>query len=219
MNPGARGVSEPYRMFTSRAEYRLQLREDNADSRLTEAGRRMGLVDDSRWDAFSLKRDAVANEIERLKQTWINPRMVSRETAQAVFGQQIEREYTLADLLRRPEVAYNMLMTLPGAGNATPDAVVAEQVEIQIKYQGYIDRQQEEVASQLEHETLRLPMKIDYANVRGLSREVQQKLNTQRPETLGAAARMSGITPAAISLLLVHLKRGFDFDKTKRKSA
>ena len=214
-----RGVSEPYRMFTSRAEYRLQLREDNADLRLTQAGRRMGLVGDARWDAFCLKRDAVAKEIQRLKQTWINPRMVSRETSEAILGQQIEREYTLADLLRRPEVTYYKLMTLPGAEGAKVDVVVAEQVEIQTKYQGYIDRQQDEVARQIEHETLRMPKEIDYSNVRGLSREVQQMLNTQRPETLGAASRISGTTPAAISLLLVHLKRGFELDKTERKSA
>jgi tRNA uridine 5-carboxymethylaminomethyl modification enzyme len=214
-----RGVSEPYRMFTSRAEYRLQLREDNADLRLTEAGRRLGMVDDARWEAFSFKRDAVAKEMERLKQTWINPRMVPRETMEAVLGQAIEREYTLADLLRRPEVTYDKLLTLPGAGVRASDAVVAEQVEIQTKYQGYIDRQQDEVARQLDHENLRLPKEIDYTKVRGLSREVQQKLNMQRPETLGAASRLSGMTPAAISLLLVHLKRGFEPENTERKSA
>ncbi|MEO5862539.1 MAG: tRNA uridine-5-carboxymethylaminomethyl(34) synthesis enzyme MnmG, partial [Burkholderiales bacterium] len=215
----SRGVSEPYRMFTSRAEYRLQLREDNADLRLTEAGRRLGLVNDDRWNAFSLKRDAVSHEVERLKQTWINPRMVSRETSAAVLGQPIEREYSLADLLRRPEVTYDMLNSLPGAAAERLDSVVAEQAEIQIKYQGYIDRQQDEISRQLEYEHLRLSEEIDYANVRGLSREVQQKLNTHRPETLAAAARISGITPAAISLLLVHLKRGFATDKTKRQSA
>lgn len=214
-----RGVSEPYRMFTSRAEYRLQLREDNADLRLTEAGRRMGLVDDARWDAFSRKRDTVAKELVRLKQTWINPRMVSRETTEAVLGQSIEREYSLAELLRRPDVTYEKLMSLPGAEGGRLDAVVTEQVEIQTKYQGYIDRQQDEVARQLEHENLWLPKDIDYTAVRGLSREVEQKLTAQRPETLGAASRISGITPAAISLLLVHLKRGFDLDKSKRKSA
>jgi tRNA uridine 5-carboxymethylaminomethyl modification enzyme len=214
-----RGVSEPYRMFTSRAEYRLQLREDNADLRLTEIGRKLGLVDDARWVSFSTKRDAVAKEMERLKTTWINPRMVSRETSQAVLGQEIEREYTLADLLRRPEVTYGSVMTLPGAGDFVPDPIVAEQVEIQTKYQGYIDRQQDEVARQLENETTPLPKEIDYATVRGLSREVQQKLNTQRPETLGAASRISGMTPAAISLLLVHLKRGFAPINTDRKSA
>ena len=214
-----RGVSEPYRMFTSRAEYRLQLREDNADLRLTEIGRKLGLVDDVRWDAFSAKREAVAKEMARLKSTWINPRMVSRETSQAVLGQEIEREYTFADLLRRPEVSYETLMTLPGSGEQVADPVVAEQVEIQTKYQGYIDRQQDEVARQLENETTRLPAEIDYVKVRGLSHEVQQKLNTQRPETLGAASRISGITPAAISLLLVHLKRGFSTDTSERKSA
>ncbi len=215
----SRGVSEPYRMFTSRAEYRLQLREDNADLRLTEAGRRLGLVNDDRWNAFSLKRDAVSHEVERLKQTWINPRMVSRETSAAVLGQPIEREYSLADLLRRPEVTYDMLNSLPGAAAERLDSVVAEQAEIQIKYQGYIDRQQDEISRQREYEHLRLSEEIDYANVRGLSREVQQKLNTHRPETLAAAARISGITPAAISLLMVHLKRGFATDKTKRQSA
>ncbi len=215
----SRGVSEPYRMFTSRAEYRLQLREDNADLRLTEIGRNLGLVDDGRWNAFCTKRDAVAKEMERLKTTWINPRMVSRETSQAILGQEIEREYTLADLLRRPAVTYGSLMTLSGAGETVADPIVAEQVEIQTKYQGYIDRQQDEVARQLDNETLRLPQQIDYASVRGLSREVQQKLNTQRPETLGAASRISGVTPAAMSLLLVHLKRGFERDKTERKSA
>ncbi|MDQ3260682.1 MAG: tRNA uridine-5-carboxymethylaminomethyl(34) synthesis enzyme MnmG [Pseudomonadota bacterium] len=215
----SRGVSEPYRMFTSRAEYRLQLREDNADLRLTEAGRRLGLVNDDRWNSFSLKRDAVSHEVERLKQTWINPRMVSRETSAAVLGQPIEREYSLADLLRRPEVTYDMLNSLPGVAAERLDSVVAEQAEIQIKYQGYIDRQQDEISRQLEYEHLRLSKEIDYANVRGLSREVQQKLNTHRPETLAAAARISGITPAAISLLLVHLKRGFATDKTKRQSA
>ena len=214
-----RGVSEPYRMFTSRAEYRLQLREDNADLRLTEAGRKLGLVDDVRWEAFCLKRDAVAKEMERLKTTWINPRMVSRETSQAILGQEIEREYSLADLLRRPAVSYGPLMTLPGAGETVLDPIVAGQVEIQTKYQGYIDRQHDEVARQLDNETLRLPKEIDYTGVRGLSREVQQKLNTQRPETLGAASRISGITPAAISLLLVHLKRGFELDKSERKTA
>jgi tRNA uridine 5-carboxymethylaminomethyl modification enzyme len=214
-----RGVSEPYRMFTSRAEYRLQLREDNADLRLTGIGRKLGLVDDARWEAFSTKREAVAKEMERLKTTWINPRMVSRETAQDILGQEIEREYTLADLLRRPEVTYGSVMTLPGAGHFVPDPAVAEQVEIQTKYQGYIDRQQDEVARQLENETTRMPKEIDYATVRGLSREVQQKLNTQRPETLGAASRISGMTPAAISLLLVHLKRGFTPSNSGRKSA
>ena len=197
----------------------MQLREDNADLRLTEVGRRLGLVDDARWDAFCIKRDAVDQEIARLKRTWIQPRDVSRETMEAALGQQIEREYSLADLLRRPEVTYDKLLTLPGAGDRAPDAVVAAQVEIQTKYQGYIDLQQDEVARLLEHENLRLPKEIDYATVRGLSREVQQKLNTQRPETLGAASRMSGITPAAISLLLVHLKRGFEAGNIERKSA
>jgi tRNA uridine 5-carboxymethylaminomethyl modification enzyme len=202
-----RGVSEPYRMFTSRAEYRLQLREDNADLRLTEHGRRLGLVDDTRWDAFSRKRDAVARELERLKSTFVSPRSIPTAEAQRVVGQAIDREYALTDLLRRPGVAYAQLMTLPGAGDAVADAAVAEQVEIATKYEGYIDRQAGEVARARAQEDARLPDELDYRTVRGLSVEVQQKLNQHRPETLGQAARISGVTPAAISLLAVHLKR------------
>ena len=202
-----RGVSEPYRMFTSRAEYRLQLREDNADMRLTETGRSLGLVDDVRWASFDTKREAVARETERLRTTWVNPRMVAEADAMRVLGQALEREYALADLLRRPHVTYPSLMSLPHAGVPVTDPLVAEQVEIGIKYQGYIARQQDEVARQAGAESLRLPSDLDYATVRGLSKEVQQKLNQHRPETLGQAARMQGITPAAISLLLVHLKR------------
>ncbi|MDB5811063.1 MAG: tRNA uridine 5-carboxymethylaminomethyl modification enzyme MnmG [Betaproteobacteria bacterium] len=204
-----RGVAEPYRMFTSRAEYRLSLREDNADMRLTEIGRELGVVDDVRWQAFERKRDAVTRELERLKSTWINPAVVARHDCERVLGQGIEREYPLLDLLRRPNVSYASLMTLPTAGPAVEDAKVAEQVEIQCKYQGYITRQQDEITRQAAHETTRLPAELDYRAVRGLSIEVQQKLNQHRPETLGQAARISGITPAAISLLLVHLKRGF----------
>ena len=202
-----RGVSEPYRMFTSRAEYRLQLREDNADMRLTETGRSLGLVDDVRWASFDTKREAVARETERLRTTWVNPRMVAEADAMRVLGQALEREYALADLLRRPHVTYPSLMSLPHAGVPVTDPLVAEQVEIGIKYQGYIARQQDEVTRQAGAESLRLPSDLDYATVRGLSKEVQQKLNQHRPETLGQAARMQGITPAAISLLLVHLKR------------
>ena len=202
-----RGVSEPYRMFTSRAEYRLMLREDNADLRLTEIGRELGVVDDIRWDAFSRKRDAIAAETERLKSTWVNPKVVSATEAGRVLGQPIEREYTLFDLLKRPDVGYAALLTLPGAGDPVADAAVAEQVEIQAKYAGYITRQLDEVARQKQQEDLRLPADLDYADVRGLSKEVQQKLDRHKPETLGQASRIQGVTPAAISLLLVHLKR------------
>ena len=204
-----RGVTEPYRMFTSRAEYRLSLREDNADMRLTEIGRRMGLVDDERWQAFEGKREAVGLERERLKTTWLNTKLLSEEDMQTRFGQKLERDYTFEELLRRPGLHYRDLTSLPGAGPWLSDDKASEQVEIQIKYQGYIERQHDEVSRQEQFETTRLPAELDYRSVRGLSIEVQQKLNKQRPETLGQAARMSGITPAAISLLLVHLKRGF----------
>jgi tRNA uridine 5-carboxymethylaminomethyl modification enzyme len=202
-----RGVSEPYRMFTSRAEYRLTLREDNADLRLTETGRALGLVDDARWDAFARKRDAIAREAERLKSTWINPRVLPQADALRVLGKPLERDQTLADLLKRPDVTYGALMTLPDAGEAVGDPAVAEQVEIQAKYAGYIARQRDEVARSEAYEATRLPPDLDYRSVRGLSFEVQQKLAQQRPETIGQASRISGVTPAAISLLLVHLKR------------
>ena len=202
-----RGVSEPYRMFTSRAEYRLSLREDNADLRLTEIGRELGLVDDQRWAAFSHKRDAIDREIERLRATWVNPRLIPEADAVRVTGQTLEREYRLFDLLRRPEVRYSALMSLPGAGLGVTEQHVVEQVEIQAKYAGYIDRQREEVAKTEAHETLPLPASLDYRQVRGLSIEVQQKLSQHRPETLGQASRVQGVTPAAISLLLVHLKK------------
>ena len=203
-----RGVSEPYRMFTSRAEYRLQLREDNADLRLTEQGRALGLISDAQWEAFCRKRDAIDAENARLQHTWVNPRLVPAEEALAVLGQTIEREYTLADLLRRPQVNYQTLSGLTAFGEAVAAAEVAEQVEIQIKYQGYIARQQEEIARRDQLEDVRLPQNIDYALVSGLSKEVQQRLNQHRPETLGQASRIQGMTPAAISLLHVHLKRG-----------
>ncbi|MCK9283867.1 MAG: tRNA uridine-5-carboxymethylaminomethyl(34) synthesis enzyme MnmG [Rhodocyclaceae bacterium] len=202
-----RGVSEPYRMFTSRAEFRLSLREDNADLRLTEAGRDLGLVDDVRWDAFNRKRDAIALEAERLRSTWLNPRLLPEADARRVLGKAIEREYTLFDLLRRPEVTYQALMTLPGAGQPVTESHVVEQLEIQAKYQGYIDRQLEEVEKAQANEMLVLPPDLNYSDVRGLSIEVQQKLNQFHPETLGQASRIQGVTPAAISLLLVHLKR------------
>jgi tRNA uridine 5-carboxymethylaminomethyl modification enzyme len=185
-----RGVSEPYRMFTSRAEYRLTLREDNADLRLTETGRQLGLVDDVRWDAFNRKRDTVVREQERLKSTYVS----------AGF----QKRHSLFELLRRPGVTYASLVKEPAV-----DSLVAEQVEIQAKYEGYIERQREEVERRSKLETLTLPPEIDYCAVRGLSAEVQQKLNWHRPQTVGQASRISGITPAAISLLLVHLKRGF----------
>lgn len=202
------GVSEPYRMFTSRAEYRLQLREDNADMRLTEIGRRLGLVDDVRWCAFEKKRESVARELERLKSTWVNPAVLSLVEAERVLGKGIEREYSLYELLRRPNISYSALMSLAGAGAPVDDDKVAEQVETQAKYQGYIERQKNEISRQAEHESLKLPVDMDYSAVRGLSTEARQKLNLHRPETLGQAGRISGITPAAISLLLVHLKRG-----------
>ena len=262
------GVSEPYRMFTSRAEYRLQLREDNADMRLTEQGRALGLVDDARWDAFNRKRDAIAAETERLKTTWVNPQILSNERALATLGAHIEREYSLFDLLRRPGVTYatvdglraelglkakretpsplalppplqgegrggdgfskplstethpppvvrldDKLVIVPFEGGGTTRVAmesadaITEQIEISAKYAGYIDRQHIEIDRQLANENLRMPDEMDYTHVRGLSKEVAQKLSQQRPETLGQAGRISGVTPAAISLLLVHLKR------------
>jgi tRNA uridine 5-carboxymethylaminomethyl modification enzyme len=202
-----RGVSEPYRMFTSRAEYRLMLREDNADLRLTEIGRKLGTVSDERWDAFSRKRDAVAREQERLERLWARPGEVAQADAVRVLGKTLEREYTYAALLRRPNVSYRSLMTIHMSGNGVSDDTVAEQVEIQAKYQGYIERQKDEVARHSRQEDLQLPEDLDYRAVRGLSKEVQQKLDRVRPGTLGQASRISGVTPAAISLLLVHLKR------------
>jgi tRNA uridine 5-carboxymethylaminomethyl modification enzyme len=201
-------------MFTSRAEYRLSLREDNADLRLTEIGRRLGCVGDAQWEVFEKKREAVARELERLKSTWVSPRLVSEAEAVRVLGKAIEREYALTDLLRRPNVSYNSLMTLEGVdgqilgGPGVQDDAVKEQVEIQVKYAGYIDRQAKEVERHDYYENLKLPTNLDYMEVRGLSIEVRQKLNKHRPETLGQASRISGITPAAISLLLVHLKKG-----------
>ena len=205
-----KGVNEPYRMFTSRAEYRLQLREDNADMRLTEDGRKIGLIGDAQWRAFNEKREAVEREIQRLKTTWYTPQKLPESEQMRVFGQKLSREANLHDLLRRPNLDYASLMTLPDARpSETLPENVAEQVEIQVKYQGYIDRQQEEINSRRDIETLRLPAEIDYAKVKGLSAEVQQKLNTHKPETVGQASRISGVTPAAVALLMVHLKRGF----------
>lgn len=203
-----RGVSEPYRMFTSRAEYRLQLREDNADLRLTEKGRELGLVDDIRWAAFCAKREAIERGTAKLKAAWARPEQIPLADQERVLGKALEREQRYFELLRRPETRYLDLMSLPGAPQVPEtDPQVIEQIEIAAKYQGYIDRQQDEVAKQLEAENIRLPADLDYTQVRGLSKEVQQKLTAGRPETIGQASRIQGVTPAAISLLLVWLKR------------
>jgi tRNA uridine 5-carboxymethylaminomethyl modification enzyme len=218
-----KGVTEPYRMFTSRAEFRLQLREDNADMRLTEAGRAMGLVDDARWGAFNRKRDAVAREVERLKATWVRPAVLPDADAQRLLGTAIEHEYSLADLLSRPDVAFDQVtevaqITAPATAvsretlraelGATLADTVIEQVQISIKYAGYIDKQNRDVERSAHFEGLPLPEGIDYSQVQALSFEARQKLAKHRPETLGQASRISGITPASISLLLVHLKKG-----------
>ena len=207
------GVQEPYRMFTSRAEYRLSLREDNADLRLTEIGRTLGCVGDAQWALFEEKRESVEREMQRLKSTWINPRMLAEAEAQRLLGTTLEREYALADLLRRPNVRYDALMSMRGfdgadlAGPGVVDDVVKEQIEIQLKYAGYIERQAKEIERHEHYENLTLPSGFDYLNIAALSMEVRQKLDQQRPQTLGQASRISGITPAAISLLLVHLKK------------
>lgn len=210
-----RGVTEPYRMFTSRAEYRLQLREDNADMRLTEMGYRLGVVNESRWQAFVAKREAIETEQQRLRKLWLRPGMLPEADLVNVLGKTIEKEYSLYELLRRPDVTYARLMSLPGIEQGLVDERIAEQVEINVKYEGYIERQKQEVARHTAYEMTSLPKDIDYRNVRGLSSEVQQKLNQFKPETIGHAARISGITPAAISLLLVHLKRGFELSEIK----
>ncbi|QTD47211.1 tRNA uridine-5-carboxymethylaminomethyl(34) synthesis enzyme MnmG [Ottowia testudinis] len=213
-----KGITEPYRMFTSRAEYRLQLREDNADMRLTETGRALGVVDDAQWDAFSRKRDAVSRETERLKSTWVNPRNLPAEESVRVLGKAIEHEHNLFDLLRRPDVGYASLMSLDGGKHVSIDvsretlgelaAPVIEQVEIAAKYSGYIDRQRDEVERSAHYESFKLPPDLDYLQIPALSIEVRQKLQKHRPDTLGQAGRISGVTPAAISLLLIHLKKG-----------
>jgi len=208
-----RGVTEPYRMFTSRAEYRLSLREDNADLRLTEIGRQLGLVGDERWDAFNRKRDAVEKEVQRLRSNWVNPKTLGAEKATELLGKPIEREYSLEDLLRRPEVSYERLMQFAGedgqllAGPGLEPGSVAEQVEIQVKYAGYVARQQEEVQRQSAQESQPIPKDLDYDAIESLSIEVRQRLKASRPETIGQAGRISGVTPAAISLLLIHIKR------------
>ncbi|NYT61464.1 tRNA uridine-5-carboxymethylaminomethyl(34) synthesis enzyme MnmG [Alcaligenaceae bacterium] len=207
------GVTEPYRMFTSRAEYRLSLREDNADMRLTEIGRRLGLVDDTRWNAFSRKRDSVAQEIERLRSNWINPKTLATHTAVNLLGKQVEREYSLYDLLKRPQVSYQALMALDKvdgsclAGPGLDDKVAAEQVEIQVKYSGYVAKQQEEVEKQAAQESQPIPGDINYDSIASMSIEVRHRLKASQPETIGQASRISGVTPAAISLLLIHIKR------------
>ena len=217
-----KGVTEPYRMFTSRAEFRLQLREDNADMRLTEMGRQMGLVDDARWESFNRKREAVSRETERLRNLWISPKNLAAAEAERVLGKAIEHEYSLAELLRRPDVHYDGLMSLaggkfavdefaPGVSRETAQAdfvaVVLEQVDINAKYSGYIERQKSEIERAAHYENLKIPDDLDYLQVSALSFEVRHTLNKHRPETLGLASRMSGVTPAAISLLLVHLKK------------
>jgi tRNA uridine 5-carboxymethylaminomethyl modification enzyme len=218
----SKGVTEPYRMFTSRAEYRLQLREDNADLRLTEVGRRLGLVDDARWDTFARKRDRLGAELQRLRSTWLRPQTVPAADAERLLGKALEHEYNLADLLRRPGVghdAVNALAAIAQTGEAVSretlrrswgtreaDAVI-EQAEITLKYAGYIDKQNDDVERAAQYEHLPLPADLDYDQVTALSFEVRQKLNRHRPATLGQATRLSGLTPAAISLLLVHLKR------------
>ena len=202
-----RGTDEPYRMFTSRAEYRLQLREDNADLRLTPVAEAYGLIDEKRWARFSAKRAALETEAERLTSTRIQTDKITAERAVRVLGQPLRRETSLAELLRRPEVSYASLMSLPGAGTPVVDAEVVEQLEIQARYSGYIERQAVEIARMRRHEDAQLPSDLDYATVKGLSSEVVQKLGEFRPETVGQAGRIAGVTPAAISLLLVHLKR------------
>ena len=209
-----RGVTEPYRMFTSRAEYRLSLREDNADWRLTEIGWKLGLVDEARWDSFNRKRDLVEREVQRLKSTWVHPGIVQAHEAIRVVGKPLEKEYTLADLLKRPQVTYRDLMTLTTSGDARADqnglgpGGEADQVEIQVKYEGYINRQLEEVERQKHQEEIKIPQDMDYDALTSLSFEVRQKLKQHRPDSIGAASRISGVTPAAISTLLVFLKKG-----------
>ncbi len=216
-----KGVTEPYRMFTSRAEYRLQLREDNADLRLTEVGRALGLVDDARWAAFDIKRERLAQELQRLNTTWVRPATVPAADAERLLGKALEHEYKLADLMRRPGVGFDAVSavaaiaghgvsreTLRAAWGQTDADAVIEQAEIGIKYAGYIDKQNDEVERASAFESLRLPEELDYARVPALSFEVRQTLQRHRPLTLGQASRISGITPAAISLLLVHLKKG-----------
>ncbi|HDX8358560.1 TPA: tRNA uridine-5-carboxymethylaminomethyl(34) synthesis enzyme MnmG [Aeromonas hydrophila] len=201
------GTREPYRMFTSRAEYRLLLREDNADLRLTGIGRELGLVDDERWGKFNAKMEQVEQERQRMRSTWIHPQHPSLEAVNALVNTPLTREQSLEELLRRPEVTYEALMAIKGVGPALTDTAAADQVEIQIKYAGYIERQHDEVEKQLRNENTLLPLDMNYRDVNGLSNEVIAKLNDAKPQTIGQASRISGITPAAISILLVHLKK------------
>jgi tRNA uridine 5-carboxymethylaminomethyl modification enzyme len=238
-----RGVSEPYRMFTSRAEYRLSLREDNADRRLTETGRRLGVVDDERWERFERKQEAIAREVQRLKSTWVDLKLLPPEVVARLLGQPSEREsvataatdsadsadvnareanikhggrsqYSLFDLLRRPEVSYAGLTALPNGGPGIEDGKVREQAEIEAKYAGYVERQKEEISRLRQYEDMVLPGDLDYMRMSGLSMEVRQRLDQARPVTLGQASRLSGVTPAAVSVLLVHLKRGEPLKKS-----
>ncbi len=201
------GTAEPYRMFTSRAEYRLLLREDNADLRLTETGRELGLVCEKRWAAFDLKRETIAREQQRLRDTWVRPRDLSEDEAARVVGAPLTREVRALELLVRPEVTYAGLMSLPGIGPGESDRQVAEQIEVQAKYAGYIDRQRDEIERQRANESMSLPDDFDFAGVRGLSAEIREKFLRHRPETLGQAGRIPGVTPAAISMLMIHLKQ------------
>ena len=201
------GTKEPYRMFTSRAEYRLLLREDNADTRLTEKGRELGLVDDVRWKAFSEKQELVETELKRLKGQWVNPNSINADKINELLKTPMQRESTLEAMIRRPEVDYESLMKIEGLGPAIADPVAAEQVEINIKYQGYIDRQLDEIAKLKRHEDTALPVDLDYSEIKGLSNEVTAKLNDIKPHSIGQASRVSGITPAAISILLIYLKK------------
>ena len=210
------GVQEPYRMFTSRAEYRLSLREDNADLRLTAIGRKLGLVDNTRWAVFCEKEAAVSRETLRLNSVWVGPRHEKADALALILGQTLAHECSLAEILRRPSLSYDDLMATEGGfwhpGDLADDPIldrqIKDQVEIAIKYQGYIDRQSAEISRHAHFEGLNLPANLDYLEVRGLSAEAQQKLNFHKPATLGHAARISGVTPAAISLLLVHLRKG-----------
>jgi tRNA uridine 5-carboxymethylaminomethyl modification enzyme len=202
-----RGTLEPYRMFTSRAEYRLMLREDNADLRLTPQGHELGLVDEARWRGFQQKREAIEKEQQRLHATWVRPQTPAAKALEPWLEQPLSREFRLSELLRRPNLNYQDLSTITDLGPFPEDSIVTEQVEIQVKYAGYIELQKAEIAKQLHHETYKLPPDLDYNEVVGLSTEVKLKLNAAKPATLGMAARIPGITPAAISLLLVHMKK------------
>jgi tRNA uridine 5-carboxymethylaminomethyl modification enzyme len=199
------GTREPYRMFTSRAEYRLMLREDNADLRLTEIGRELNLVDDARWESFSTKREAIAQEQQRLATTFVHPDTAEAAQLAEKIGQNVTREYSLLDLIKRPELTYADVAALKG--EATNDPAVAEQVEIQIKYAGYIDRQADDIDRLKRYENIALPIDLDYTMVQSLSNEVRAKLIEARPETLGRASRVPGVTAAAVSLLLIYLKK------------